>query len=91
MKLSVLPTAVTTAVDPQVVSVTALGDTSSGDTAMVPTTLETVTVVEWPLVSRMTMGMLSRQTPVGRTSKLPPLNPTVSRVTTNPELGLVMV
>jgi hypothetical protein len=47
--LPVPPTAVTIAEELQLVSVTAAGDTSRGDTAIVPTTLETVTVVVWPL------------------------------------------
>jgi hypothetical protein len=70
--------------------VTAVGDTASGETGVVPTTLETVTVVVCPLASRMTMGTLSRQAPVGFTVKPPPLNETVSRSIARPEVGLVI-
>jgi hypothetical protein len=49
--------------------------------------LETVTEIVCPVESRIVIGTFSAHVPLGTTSKLPPLDETVSRDTAKAELG----
>jgi hypothetical protein len=89
--LPVPPAAVTSALEKHLVNVTVEGEATNGWSSTVPRTLETVTDIVCPVESRMVIGTFSAQVPLGTTSKLPPLEDTVSRDTEKAELGLVMV